>query len=157
MEIVRIGADQWEWFRDVRLASLADSPDAFGSRHEDWVDAPEDRWRSRLSGVPLTLLAREGDRVVGVACGAPEGEDAVELISMWVAPDSRGSGVARALIVAVVGWAEALGRTTHLMVRSDNARAIAAYARAGFVDRGVPDDWPADEPPENRMEYGAGR
>ena len=156
MKIVRIGPDQWEWFREVRLASLADSPAAFVSRHEDWVDAPEDRWRSRLRDVQLTLLAREGDRVVGVASGALQGDDAVELISMWVSPEARRSGVARSLIDAVVGWADALGRTTHLMVRSDNARAIAAYSRAGFVDRGVPDDWPVDEAPENRMDF-AGR
>jgi len=38
------------------------------------------------------------------------------------------------------------------MVRSDNVRARTAYERAGFVDVGVPEDWPADEPPENRME-----
>ena len=38
------------------------------------------------------------------------------------------------------------------MVRSDNARARTAYERAGFVDLGVPPDWPSDEPAENRME-----
>ena len=37
------------------------------------------------------------------------------------------------------------------MVRSDNARAIAAYARAGFVDLGIPLGQDPDGPPENRM------
>ncbi len=40
------------------------------------------------------------------------------------------------------------------MVRSENDRARAAYARAGFVDTGVPDDHPTDEPPEHRMVHG---
>ena len=37
------------------------------------------------------------------------------------------------------------------MVRSENARAISAYARAGFVDLGIPPGQDPDEPPENRM------
>ena len=40
------------------------------------------------------------------------------------------------------------------MVRSENDRARAAYAAAGFVDTGIPDDHPAGEPPEHRMVHG---
>lgn len=152
MQLTRIGPDDWETFREVRLRSLSDSPAAFGSRHEDWVDAPEERWRARLTDVPLTLVAADGAAVVGVASGSPEDDDWVELISMWVAPQARGTGVARMLIDAVAAWADEQGRGTCLMVRRDNDRARAAYVRAGFVDRGVPDDWPDDEPVEHRME-----
>ncbi|WP_330475587.1 GNAT family N-acetyltransferase [Terrabacter sp. C0L_2] len=152
MEITRIGPDDWERFREVRLASLADAPAAFGSRHEDWVDAPVERWRDRLTQVPLNLVAQESGRDVGVVSGQPDGDDWVELISMWVAPEARGTGTAAQLIGAVVDWAAAQDRRTCLMVRSDNVRARTAYERAGFVDVGVPEDWPADEPPENRME-----
>lgn len=152
MHIERIGADDWTCFRAVRLTSLADSPAAFGSRYEDWVDAPEERWRSRLTAVPLTLVAREADEVVGVVSGQPDGESWAELISMWVAPSARGTGAADLLISAMVGWAATQGRRTFLMVRRDNARARAAYERVGFVDRGVPDGWPPSETPEHRME-----
>lgn len=152
MEIRRVGPEDWERFRAVRLASLSESPSAFGSRYEDWVDAPAERWQARLTQVPLTLLACEGATVVGVASGQPDGDDLVELISMWVDPAVRGAGVAGRLIRAVADWAEAQGRGTYLMVRSDNVRARTAYERAGFVDKGIPDDWPVDEPPERRME-----
>jgi ribosomal protein S18 acetylase RimI-like enzyme len=139
-------------FRAVRLASLSESPAAFGSRYADWVDAPAERWRSRLTQVPLTLLAQEATNVVGVVSGQPVEENWVELISMWVAPTARGMGVAGRLIDEVVGWAAGLDRKTFLMVRSDNTRARKSYERAGFVDTGIPEDWPADEPPEHRME-----
>jgi ribosomal protein S18 acetylase RimI-like enzyme len=152
MQITRIGPDDWEAFRTVRLASLAESPAAFGSRYEDWVDASPERWQDRLTQVPLTLLAYEDGTPVGVASGALVDTDWVELISMWVAPSVRGTGVARQLMDAVAEWAVAQDRRTFLMVRSDNARARRAYERAGFVDRGIPDGWPTDEPPENRME-----
>lgn len=152
MDITRIGPADWESFRAVRLASLSESPAAFGSRYADWVAAPAERWQSRLTQVPLTLLAQEATKVVGVVSGQPVGERWVELISMWVAPAARGTGVAGQLIGAVVDRAAGQDRTTYLMVRSDNAHARRSYERAGFVDTGIPEGWPADEPPEQRLE-----
>lgn len=154
MEITRLGPQDWERFREIRLEALAEAPAAFVSRHADWVDAPAERWRLRLTQVPLTLLAQEGSEVFGVVSGNPTGEDWVELTSMWVAPAARGLGVARLLIDAVVDWAAAQGRSTYLMVRCDNVRARRAYERAGFIDLGVPEGLAPGEPPapETRME-----
>ena len=151
LEIVELGPDEWATFREVRLRALAEAPEAFGSRLGDWADATEERWRARLGMVELNLVARCGDEHVGMVSGAVVGDDA-ELISMWVAPAFRGRGIAAELSAAVVAWAEGAGRTTYLMVRSDNAQAITAYERAGFVDLGVPDDHTGL--PENRMVYG---
>jgi ribosomal protein S18 acetylase RimI-like enzyme len=90
--------------------------------------------------------------VVGVVSGQVVDDEWVELISLWVAPTARGTGAAGRLIDLVVTWAEDRSRATFLMVRSDNARARAAYERAGFLDVGVPEGWPRDEPSERRME-----
>jgi len=35
-----------------------------------------------------------------------------------------------------------------------SSRAIRAYNGAGFVDRGVPEGWPVNSPPERRMWHG---
>ncbi len=78
----------------------------------------------------------------------------LELARLLVAPERRGQGVGRVFVRALVEQA----RRTHpelplvfLRVRPDNARAIRAYAAAGFVDV------PADEQPEwnegQRFEY----
>lgn len=148
--LVRIGPDDWREFRAVRLASLADAPDAFGASYDDWAGADERRWRDRLTAVPLTVVARSAGGAVGVVCGASsDGE--VELISMWVAPSHRGTGLAGRLIGEVVAWAD--GRATVLMVREGNEAAIRAYARAGFVDVPVPEAL-ADGPCERRMRRG---
>lgn len=152
MDITQLGPSDWETFRAVRLASLSESPAAFGSAFDDWVNAPAERWRDRLTQVPLTVVAHEGESVAGVVSGQPVGERWVELISMWVAPPARGRGVARQLIDTVARWAADQDRTTYLMVRSDNTLARRAYERAGFIDKGVPVGWPTDEAPEHRME-----
>ncbi len=153
VEIVRIGPDDWREFREVRLASLSDAPGAFGATHADWVDASEERWRQRLTEVPFTVVARSATGPVGVASGM-DADDGVELISVWVAPAHRGSGLAGRLIDRVVGWARDRERPTFLMVRDDNAAAIRSYARVGFVDLGVPEGWPDDAPLERRMRHG---
>ena len=92
-ELVRVGPDEWRVFREVRLASLADAPEAFGASYADWADASEDRWRSRLTDVPFTVVASVEGAGVGVVSGALS-DHHVELISMWVAPGHRGTGLA---------------------------------------------------------------
>lgn len=150
LEIAAIGEDDWLEFRELRLQALSDSPAAFGSRHADWAEAPEERWRERLRSVPFNVVARDDGVPVGMVSAVVDG-DQVELISMYVAGGARGSGLAQRLVDRVVGWATAQGRDTFLMVRAENPRAIAAYRRAGFVDEGVPEGWPTNLPPEHRM------
>ncbi|MDP4332775.1 bifunctional GNAT family N-acetyltransferase/class I SAM-dependent methyltransferase [Curtobacterium sp. A7_M15] len=136
----RVTADDWETWRPVRLAALADAPGAFGSTLADWADAPEHRWRTRLS-IPgaLDLLAHaEDDSVVGMAGGVPGSvPGTAELISMWVDPAARGRGVAAALIRAVATWAARTGaHTLELSVMPDNTGARRTYERCGFTAAG---------------------
>jgi ribosomal protein S18 acetylase RimI-like enzyme len=143
IELRRVTADDWEAWRAVRLAALAEAPTAFGSTHADWAEAPEHRWRTRLS-IPgaLDLVAYEdGSRPVGLATGVPDpdgpdpdGRNHAELISMWVDPAARGRGIARSLITAIADWAAASGASVlELSVMPDNAHARRAYERAGFT------------------------
>lgn len=152
IELRRVTADDWATWRPVRLAALAEAPGAFGSTLADWQDAPEHRWRTRLS-LPgaLDLLAFDGDHPVGTASGVPDPDDPVrvELISMWVDPVARGSGVAGALIEAIARWAAEQGAVDLLLsVVPGNDRARRVYERAGFT---ATDD-PGDLLPDGRRE-----
>jgi len=152
IELRPVTADDWDAWRPVRLAALRDAPAAFGSTLADWVDAPEHRWRTRLS-IPgaLDLVAHEGPSAVGMASGVPDVDDPAraELISMWVDPGVRNRGVATALIRAVAAWAADAGaHTLELSVVPDNTVARRVYERNGFV---VADE-PGDPLPDGRHE-----
>lgn len=149
--LASIGPEDWRRWRALRLAALAEAPEAFGSTLAEWSRAGdvESRWRDRLGGVALNLVAsRSGVDVGMVSATAPLASE-VELISMWVAPEARGQGVGDALVDAVVGWAVAQGVSrVALSVRNGNEAAIALYRRHGFVDDGPSD---ADPDRERRL------
>ena len=141
IELQDIGPDDWKLWRELRLAALADAPSAFGSVHADWVDAPEERWRERLTlpGCYQVIASLDGT-AVGMAGGLPSDEPGVaELVSMWIAPDGRGQGVGDALMAAIERWARGTGaRVLELAVAEGNEPARKLYLRNGFADSGAP-------------------
>jgi len=126
----------WATLRDIRLAALADAPDAFGSVYADQVRFTEDDWRARIArgGTFLAYLPEiDASEPVGLAGGYEEEPGLVDLISMWVRPQARGHGVGAALIAAVIDWARARDATAvHLWVTEANSHARQLYQRSGF-------------------------
>ncbi len=144
VQIRILTADDWATWREVRLRALAEAPDAFGSKLADWQgdNDREERWRARFDNVAFNAVAAANSRVVGTVGGIHRGDGLVELISMWVAPEVRGSGVGEILIASGAEWAVSESvETMTLAVRRHNRHAIALYERAGFRLAGPnPDD-----------------
>ncbi|CAI3798239.1 GNAT family N-acetyltransferase [Pseudarthrobacter sp. MM222] len=146
IELRTMSADDWRAWRSVRLMALTDAPGAFGSRLQDWADAPEDGWRVRLSipgAIDLLAFDADGNVPVGMATGTPDKnhDRRSELISMWVDPAVRGRGIATALITAIASWAVSTGATTlTVSVMSDNVAARRTYERNGFTVSHGPGD-----------------
>lgn len=146
--IVRpLAASEWADYRDARLRSLADSPDAFGSTLADEQARSDEAWAERLaraaaSGVDCPLAAARGGAVIGLLWAKQDAADpgVVNLFQMWVAPESRGRGVAAALLRAATGWAGARGaNVVQLGVTCGDSAAVRLYLRAGFKEYGVPE------------------
>jgi len=145
VRVDRLGEDDWALFREIRLRSLLDSPDAFGSTYGEessqseraWRDWAAGRWRG---GTAVVHAVRDEDGTpVGTATGAEyEADPAVaHVYAMWVAPDARSAGVGRALLDSVEAWARdrGCGRLA-LTVTETNASARAFYGACGFVESG---------------------
>jgi len=136
-QIIQLGPEDWETFKDVRLRALADSPDAFGVLLADVQDRPEEEWRERLTATNPTFAVIEEDRPVAMAGGfAVPDSDVAMVWGMWTAPEARGQGHGRALLAEVVAWGLSLDRDVHLHVTEGNAVARALYVGAGFEPTG---------------------
>lgn len=125
----------WQLYRDIRLAALRESPEAFVATLEEESEFDEDAWRARLKR-SRRLLAERDDEALGVV-SLGEASDAKaragELFGLWVSPAARGSGVAWRLVQAGAEQAKADGRA-HLIywVGTDNGRAVAFASSFGF-------------------------
>ncbi len=141
IEVVAAAPDDWQRVRAVRLAALADTPDAFAATLADEEADPEEAWRGRLARTDaVTLLAVDGqDEVVGITVVAPAYRDPMSgaVYAVWVAPAARGSGAADLLLTAAVAHARRLGYPRLVLdVGDHNTTADRLYARHGFQPTG---------------------
>jgi len=143
--IARVGEEDWRVWRDVRLAALADAPEAFGSGLGQEAALPEDDWRAMIRTAAI-FVATAGRTGVGVVAGLPrETPGERGLGAMWVAPSWRGRGVAAALAGAVITWARSEGcARIGLWVSADGPRARRFYQRQGFRATGQSRPFPDD-------------
>ena len=130
----RVRSDEGPLLKQVRLAALADTPSAFSKTHAEESAYPDEEWAARAEAWSagddgITLFAEVDGEVRGLVGGHRPGD--AELVSMWVEPSVRGSGVAEALVESLVEWA---GGPVELWVTQGNDRAIAFYRRMGFVE-----------------------
>jgi ribosomal protein S18 acetylase RimI-like enzyme len=145
VSVTRFAPQQWLVYRALRLASLAESPDAFGARLAQQQKWPDTLWKMRLeAGIfsedACPLLAQCDGGPAGLIWGKIEGgKPDVHVYQVWVAPAYRGRGVGRALLDAVIDWSRAKNaRAIHLSVALNAAAATRLYLRAGFIAIGAP-------------------
>ncbi|XYJ09487.1 GNAT family N-acetyltransferase [Telluria sp. B2] len=132
--------DEWAAYRELRLRSLADSPDAFYSTLESESARTPEEWAARLaaaavSGKDCPLVAELDGKPAGLVWAKVDGVNPalVHLYQMWVAPECRGRGVAQGLLDAALGWTRERGaRFVELDVTLGNSAAARLYQRAGF-------------------------
>jgi RimJ/RimL family protein N-acetyltransferase len=134
--VTRLTVDDWQVLRDVRLAALADSPEAFAADLAAERSVAEEQWRARL-GADTWAVARRGGASVGLlGVSEPAPRDAADgwIHGWWISPQARGTGAARPML----DWALGVGRQRGwsrigLGVWAENTEAIAAFTALGFV------------------------
>ena len=141
MPIIRpLYPDEWAIYRELRLRSLADAPDAFYSTLDAESARSAEDWAARLaaaavSGADCPLVAELDGQPAGLVWAKMDSINPllVHLFQMWVAPECRGKGVGRGLLDAALAWArEREVRFAELDVTLGNASALRLYERAGF-------------------------
>lgn len=129
-----LGEEDWQTYRELRLAALKDSPDAFVADYEDEAEYDEAFWRERMRRAYRLVAEDDGEMVGVVGLGRHEEDDeAGEIFGLWVAPGARGSRVAWRLVTACAQQAYRDGRKrVYFWVDADNGPAVAFASNFGF-------------------------
>ena len=135
----RLGADDVEAFRRVRLEALREEPVAYAGSHADWAVLSDEEWRDRM--VEPVVAAFLGDEPVGLAGLMRQRPSKMvhraSIVMVYVRKSQRGTGLADDLIDAVIDEARAMGIVQlELSVTADNRAAVRFYERKGFVTIG---------------------
>ncbi len=130
-------------YRELRLEGLEQHPDGFGSAYEDEKDKPLSWFGQRLTDAAVFggFLQRDDanteslDGTAGLI--VPHGAKVRHkgtLYGMYVRPVARGTGLAAAVVQAVLDHARSVVEEIHLTVSPDNEAALRLYRKAGFVE-----------------------
>lgn len=131
----RMSDADYEGLREIRLESLRLHPDCFSAELEVEEAFTREQWLSRLSSA-VTFGGFADGAFNGVVVFAKPSSKKTrhtgELGAMYVRAAVRGTGLADALIDAVVDHAVNEVEQLKLTVNAENARAIKLYERHGF-------------------------
>lgn len=132
MEIVRL-VDRPNLLPALAVGYQAEWPRWYGPKGP--ADAVADLTaRLRKDGLPLGLVAVDGDTPVGAVALAERSIDshrhlAPWLVGLWVEPQRRGKGVGALLVRAAAGEAQRLGITR---LYAGTATAVSLFKREGW-------------------------
>lgn len=129
-----LGEEDWQLYRQVRLAALKDAPEAFVASFDDEASRDDDFWRERMVRA-RRIVAERDDEAIGLVCLGLHNEntDTGEVFGLWTAPSARGDRVARRLVTTAAKQATDDGRKKlYFWAGSDNAAAIGFASNFGF-------------------------
>ena len=148
VEIRHARSDDWELLKAIRLEALRESPDAFCTTLDEASEHGDAVWMERSSADPVasasvSILALDAEVPVGVAAGILCDESKLEVLSLFVKPRYRGTGLARDLMNMVEAWARTRGaKRVILDVEAGNDRAGVFYAHIGYQPTGKRETYP---------------
>ncbi|QIX27341.1 GNAT family N-acetyltransferase [Nocardioides sp. JQ2195] len=129
-----LGPDEWQTWREIRLRSLADAPDAFGSTLAREQAFTEELWRDRMRSSPVVAFVDGVPAAMGG--GFQIGDGLVQIIAMWTVPEFRRRGLSKLVLDELVRAIRARGHRVVLDVTRGNRAARTAYEHYGFVATG---------------------
>ena len=146
MHVAVLSASDAQQYRALMLHAYEHAADAFTSTLEERAREPESWWIGRIAdptGMAVAFGAFAGIELVGAVAlefsAKPKTKHKALLIGMYVLPDWRGNGAARALLQAAIDRCRSRGdiHVMQLTVTDGNEPAIALYRSVGFEPFGT--------------------
>jgi|TARA_R110002126_G_scaffold3263_1_gene18411 RimJ/RimL family protein N-acetyltransferase len=141
IKIKRLGYDDWQDLKAIRLEALLNNPQVFLRRYDDEIKQDDSYWQRSFVGEAAVQKAIFGLYANGVIIGMggihPEADiaRAARLGGAYISAPYRGRGLAHGLIKARLDWARAsaLHDAAYVSHRKGNAPSKAAIEKAGFA------------------------
>lgn len=139
-EVCVLEAEDAAVYQALRLRSLQEHPEAFGSSYEDEAGRTLDTVQERIRTTEhhFTLGAWRGADLVGIAAfsrylGIKTRHRGI-VGGMYVAPEARGNGVGKALLLTMIERAQQMPGLEEMIlaVTVGNGAARSIYLAAGF-------------------------
>ena len=139
--IQELSAQQWERYRDIRIASLKSDPDAFGGEVKKSIEETKSDWQRRFEKVTPIVAVLDGKDCAILTIENLNGDFGATcwIGGCWVDPIVRGKGVMRALFNYLDENAQKRNwQIQGLGVWQYNQSAIDVYLSLGFENKGEP-------------------
>jgi ribosomal protein S18 acetylase RimI-like enzyme len=137
----RLSRQDADTFRSIRLESLQQNPEAFGSTFEREINEPRIYFLERFDRNTQFGGFVSGELMAIVGFHPLEGLKLSHkgvLWGMYVRPECRGTGLATALVESLIEYArEHHVEQIQLTVTASNPRALRFYRRMGFSEYGL--------------------
>ncbi|BFV59660.1 GNAT family N-acetyltransferase [Kitasatospora sp. CMC57] len=164
-----VTAADWRQVKKLRLDALQDpvAGIAFLDSYDNAAVQSDEFWQQRAAGSRGDMIAQQfiAERADGSwdgsvtvlieragradVLGRPVDDHQAHLVGVFVRPERRGTGLARALFDAAIAFAHELDEPkvsrVRLYVHQDNQRAEAFYRKIGFTRSGHSIPVPGDE------------
>lgn len=140
MNVRLLTADDYDALRELRLESLRLLPVSFAAdlAHEEAMS--KDEWLSRLASASSFGGFVDGtlSGMVVFSCPSrPKLAHTGDIGAMYVRASAQGTGLADALMTALLAYASRVVEQVQLTVNAENVRAIKFYKRHGFREIGT--------------------
>jgi RimJ/RimL family protein N-acetyltransferase len=140
IQVRRLSEDDAAAFRDIRLEALETFPEAFQSTYESSAGLGLEAYAQRLKQYALFGGFLDGE-LAGIVGFYPLKNPKIAhkgiMWGMYVKEAARGTGLAKAMIDAVVDHARGKVEQIVLSVVADNERARKFYGKMGFEAYGM--------------------
>ncbi len=134
-----LSPDEWSRLREIRLASLLESPEAFGSSYEREIAFTEKEWRELFNLNSYLVASIDGKDIAIMFLEKLRGDFGATcwVGGCWSNPQYRGIGALRSMFDYVDSVKDQRGwQIQGLGVFIVNESAIAAYEKLGFKAMG---------------------
>jgi len=134
-----LSPDEWSRLREIRLASLLESPEAFGSSYEREIAFTEREWRDLFNLNSYLVASIDGKDIAMMFLERLRGDFGATcwVGGCWSNPQYRGIGALRSMFDYVDSVKDQRGwQIQGLGVFIVNESAITAYEKLGFKAMG---------------------